>query len=141
DEDRAAGERKRRLLVAGLAASILALAALGGGGGLWLTHERAGRAEASAREATAAMHEASLLLGRARAAPEGEMTPWAEATQAARRAEAMLARAEIRPDLRREIRDLVATVDRERDRAEERSKHRRTLERLASIHTDIGLHL
>jgi tetratricopeptide (TPR) repeat protein len=87
------------------------------------------------------MHEASLLLGRARAAPEGEMTPWAEATQAARRAEGLLARAELRPDLRREIRDLVATIDGERDRAEERSKDRRTQERLASIHTDIALHL
>src|SRR4051812_32566474 len=133
-ESRAAGERKRRLLTAGLAASVLALAALGGGGGLWLTHQRAAREEASAREATAAMREASLLLGRARAAPEGEMTPWAEATQAARRAEGLLARAEIRPDLRREILNLVATVDVERDRAEGRSKDRRTRERLAAIH-------
>ena len=140
-ESRAAEERKRRLLVAGLAASLLALAALGGGGGLWLTRQRAARAEAAAREATAALHEASLLLGRARAAPEGELTPWAEATQAARRAEALLARPEVGPDLRREIRDLVATVDRERDQAEARSKDRRMLQRLASIHTDIALHL
>ena len=41
-EARAAEERKRRLLVAGLAASVLALAALGAGGGLWLTHQRGG---------------------------------------------------------------------------------------------------
>jgi tetratricopeptide (TPR) repeat protein len=140
-ESRAAEERKRHLLVAGLAASLLALAALGGGGGLWLTHQRAARTEASALEATAALHEASLILGRARAASEGEMTPWAEATQAARRAEALLTRPEIAPDLRREIRGLVAMVDSERDRAEGRSKVRRTLERLASIHTDIALHL
>jgi eukaryotic-like serine/threonine-protein kinase len=140
-ESRAAEERKRRLLVAGLAASILALAALGGGGGLWLTHQRAAQSEAFAREGAAAMHEASLLLGRARAAPEGEMTPWAEATQAARRAEGLLARAEIRSDLRREIRDLVATIDGERDRAEARSKDRRMLQRLVAIHTDIALHL
>src|SRR4051794_7809697 len=111
-ESRAAGERKRRLLVAGLAASLLALAALGGGGGLWLARQRAAREEASAREATAAMHEASVLLGRARAAPEGEMTPWAEATQAARRAEGLLARADVRPDLRSEIGGLVAMIDR-----------------------------
>ena len=140
-ESRAAEERKRRLLVAGLAASLLALMALGGGGGLWLTHQRASRAEASAREATEALHEASLLLGRARAAPEGEMTPWAEATQAARRAEALLTRPEVAPDLRREIRGLVSMIDRERDGAEERSKDGRTLERLASIHADIALHL
>jgi serine/threonine-protein kinase len=140
-ESRVAEERKRRLLLAGLAASMLALVALGGGGGLWLTHQRADRAEASAREATAAMHEASLLLGRARAAPEGEMTPWAEASQAAKRADGLLLRPEIPLDLRREIQNLVAMVDGERERAEERSKDRRTRERLASIHTDIALHL
>src|SRR5207249_11638294 len=110
---RAAEERKRRLLVAGLAASLLALATLGAGGGAWLARQRAARAEATAREATTAMHEASLLVGRARAAPEGELTPWAEATQAARRAEALLSRPEVGPELRREIRDLVAMVARE----------------------------
>jgi serine/threonine-protein kinase len=140
-ESQAAEERKRRILVAGLAASILALAALGVGGGLWLTHERAARAEASSREASAAMQEASLLLGRARSAPEGEMAAWAEATQAARRAEGVLARPEIRPDLRDEIEKLVAQVNTERDQAEARSKDRRTLERLAAIHTDIALDL
>src|SRR3954447_5175671 len=45
-ESRAAGERKRRLLVVGLAASLLALATLVGGGGLWLTWQRAARIEA-----------------------------------------------------------------------------------------------
>jgi len=140
-ESRAAEERKRRLLVAGLAASILTLAALAGGGGLWLTHERAARAEASTLETTAALHEASLLLGRARAAPEGDMTVWAETTQAAKRAEGLLPRAEIRPELQREIRELVATVDREREQTKERSKDHRTVVRLASIHTDIALDL
>ncbi len=140
-ESRAAEERKRRILVAGLAASILALAALGTGGGLWLTRERAARAEASAREATAAMQETSLLLGRARAAPEGEMTVWAEAAQAARNAEGVLARPEIRPDLQDEVLTLVALVNTEREQAEVRSKDRRTLERLAAIHTNIALDL
>jgi len=140
-ESRAAEERKRRLLVAGLAASLLALATLGGGGGLWLAHQRAARAEAASREGRTALHEASLLLGRARAAPEGEMTPWAEATQAAKRAEAFLTRLEVGADLGREIRAFVAMANTERDRAEERSRDGRTLERLASIHADIALHL
>src|SRR5205807_4062499 len=52
-ESRAAGERKRRLLVVGLAASMFALATLGGGGGLWLAWQRAARLEAADREATA----------------------------------------------------------------------------------------
>jgi serine/threonine-protein kinase len=140
-ESQAAEERKRRILVAGLAASILALAALGVGGGLWLTHERAARTEASSREATAAMQEASLLLGRARSAPEGEMAAWAEAAQAAKRAEGVLVRPEIQPDLRDEIVKLVAQINTERDQAETRSKDRRTLERLAEIHSDIALDL
>jgi serine/threonine-protein kinase len=140
-ESRAAGERKRRRLVAGLAASLLALAVLAGGGGLWLAWQRAARVEAADREATAALREASLLVGRARAAPEGELTPWAEATQAARRAEASLARPEVSPEVRGEIQVLVAKVARERDLAEVRSKDRRVLQRLVAIHTDLALHL
>jgi tetratricopeptide (TPR) repeat protein len=140
-ESRAAEERKRRLLVAGLAASLLALATLGAGGGVWVARQRAARVEAMAREATTALHKASLLLGRARAAPEGELTPWVVATQAAKQAEALLSRAEVGPDLRREIRDLVAMTDRERDQAEARSKDRRMLQRLAAIHTDMALQI
>jgi Protein kinase domain len=140
-ESRAAEERKRRRLVAGLAAALLALAALAGGGGLWLAWQRAARLEAADREATAALGEASLLLGRARAAPEGQLAPWAEATQASRRAEGSLARPEVGPELRREIQDLVATVARERDQAEARSKDRRLLQRVVAIHADIALDL
>lgn len=140
-ESRAAGERKRRLLVAGLAVALLALAALGGGGGLWLTWQRAARVEAADREATAALREASLLLGRARAAPEGELTPWAEATQASKRAEALLDRPEVGSEVRREIEDLVAAVARERGRAEARSRDRRMVQKLIAIHTDIALDL
>jgi serine/threonine-protein kinase len=139
-ESRAAEERKRRLLVAGLAASLLALAALGGGGGLWLTHQRATRTEAADREARAALREASLLLGRAKASPEDELT-WAEATQAATRAEALLNRPEVGAELRREIRDLVWISAQERHDTKARSKDRRMLARLAAIHTDIDLDL
>jgi tetratricopeptide (TPR) repeat protein len=103
--------------------------------------QRAARVEAADREATAALQEAFLLLGRARAAPEGELTPWAEATQASRRAEALLARPEVGPESRREIEDLVATVARERDRAEARSRERRMVQKLAAIHADIALDL
>ena len=140
-EARAGGERKRRRLVVGLAASLLALAALAAGGGTWLAWQRAARLEAADREATAALGETSLQLGRARAASEGELTPWVEATQASKRAEALLARPEVGPELRREIEDLVATVARERDQAEARAKDRRLLQGLVAIHTDIGLHL
>jgi serine/threonine-protein kinase len=140
-ESRAAKERKRRLLVAGLAASLLALAALGGGGGLWLTRQRAARVEAAGCGARTALHKASLLLIRARSAAEGELTPWAEATQGAKRAEALLARPEVRPELRREIREVVAMAYGERAQAEAGWKDRRMLQRLAAIHNDIDLDL
>jgi serine/threonine protein kinase len=140
-ESRAAGERKRRRLVAGLAVSLLTLAALIGGGGFWLAWQRAGRAEAAEREATTTLHEATILLGQARSASEGELTPWVEATQAAKRAEALLARPEIDPNLRREIEDLVAAVAHGRDQAEARSKDRRMVQQLVAIHTDISLNL
>lgn len=140
-ESRAAEERKRRILVVGLSASLFALAILVGGGGLWWTWQSTARHEAANGEATAALEEASQLLGRARASPEDQLTPWAEATQASRRAEAMLARPEVGPELRSEIQDLVATIARERDRAELRSRDRRMLQRIVAIHTDLALHL
>jgi serine/threonine-protein kinase len=140
-ESRAAEERKRRLLVAGLAAALLALAVLGGGGGVWLTRQHASRVEAASREARTVLHEASLLLGRARAASEGDLTPWAEATQGVKRAEALLTRPEVGSGLRNEIRDFVAMANLERNQAEARSKDRRMLQRLAAIHDDIDLDL
>jgi serine/threonine-protein kinase len=140
-ESRANEERERRLLVVGLAASLLALAGLVGGGGLWFTWQRAARLEAADHEATVGLREASLLLGRARAAAEGELTPWVEAARASRQAEALVARSEVGPELRREIQDLVATAARERDQAEARSKDRRMVQRLITIHTDMALHL
>lgn len=105
----------------------------------WITRQRAIRTESAAREGTKALHETSLLLGKARAAPEGELTAWAEASQASRRAEAMLSRPELTPDLRGRIRDLSAMVARERQRAEARSKDRRMAERLATIHADMAM--
>ncbi len=137
-ESKAAEERKRRVLVAGLAASLLALATLGAGGGAWLTRQRAARAEAASREGASVLHEASLLLGRARAAPEGDLTAWALASQAARRASGLLARPEVAPELCHEIRDLVVTVARERSQAEARSKDRHLVDRLAAIHADMA---
>lgn len=138
-ESRAAAERRRRLLLGGLAASLLALAALGAGGGLLLMRQRAAREQGVAREAATALRETYRLLGRARIAPEGRLTPWAEATQAAKQAETLLARPDLAAGPRREIRDLVATIRHERDEAEARSKDGRMRERLAEIHNDLAM--
>jgi eukaryotic-like serine/threonine-protein kinase len=88
---RAAEERKRRILAVGLAASLIAVVALGVGGGAWVARDRAARVEATAREVIGALHAASLLLNQARSAPKGELIRWVEATQAAERAKALLA--------------------------------------------------
>jgi hypothetical protein len=70
-EARAAEERKRRLLVVGLAASLFALVVLVGGGGLWLARQRAARLEAADRrmvEKLTAIHsDMALHLDYARA--------------------------------------------------------------------------
>jgi serine/threonine-protein kinase len=60
-ESRAAEECKRRVLAVGLAASLLAVVALGVGGGTWVARDRAARAEATTHEVTTAFHAASLL--------------------------------------------------------------------------------
>jgi len=140
-DSRAAEERKRRLLVAGLAAALLALAALVGGGSLWLSQQRAAREAAASKEARSALHEASLLLSKARGAPQGELTSWVEVSQAARHSETLLQRPEVPAELRGDIQDLVAMVRREHGQAEARSKHHLMLEKLAAIHSDIDLDL
>ena len=68
------------------------------------------------------------------------MTRWIEATQAAERAEALINRGEVEPNLRRQVRDLASTVGRERGLAEAASKDRRMAERVAEIHADIAVH-
>ena len=137
-ESRAAEERKRRLLVAGLAASLLALAAVGGGGAALLARQRAARIEAAGRDATTALEETSLLLGQARATREDELTFWALAAKAAKRAEALLGQREVAPDLRRKIGNLVGMIADERAHVEAQSRDHRTLQKLVAIHADMA---
>ncbi len=139
-ESRAAGERKRRLLVAGLATSLVALTILGGGGGFWLTWQRQARIEATDRDAGSALGDTLLLLGRARAATEDDLAPWAEVTQASKRAQSLLARPEISPELRQKIVDLTAIVATEREQSDARSKDRRMSRKLVAIHSDLAQH-
>jgi serine/threonine-protein kinase len=139
-EARAVEERKRRTLAVGLAAALVAVAALGVGGLTWVARDRAARVEALTREVAEATRSASLLLDRARAAPKGELALWSEATQAAERARYLLGRGEVHPDLSRRVQELFATVARERGLAEAEVKDRRMVDRLAAIHADIGVH-
>ena len=140
-EARAAEERHRRILTVGLAASVLASALLGLGGWAWASRDRAARAEATTREVNKALDEATALRFQASSSTSGVAeTGWAEALEAARRAEALLARGEGGADLRARIEDLKGVILRERDQAGAAEKDRRMVERLAEIHADYSVH-
>jgi len=79
-----------------------------------------------------------LLLGQARATREDDLTFWALATQAAKRAEALLGQREVAPDLRRKIGNLVGMIADERAHVEAQSRDHRTLQKLVAIHADMA---
>ncbi len=78
-------ERARRRLTTAVAASVLGLVVLGGGGWSWLTRERQERAE----RFTLAYHEAESLNRQAEAAGD-DLSRWIAAGDAARAAERLL---------------------------------------------------
>ena len=89
-EERAAAERKRRVLTVALAASVLATALVVAGGWAWESRDRAARLAKTTGEVNRALDEASLLRGQARS-EANDPARWAEVLAAARRAEALLA--------------------------------------------------
>jgi serine/threonine-protein kinase len=113
---KAAEERKRRRLTAALAALVLLVAAAGGALAWRLGAERV----RSEREAEAAVREAVERRDRAREAPD-DLTKWAEALAAAKRADALAGGAG--EELRRRAAGLLAQL-------EEEAKDRRLLARL-----------
>jgi eukaryotic-like serine/threonine-protein kinase len=140
-ETLAAEERKRRVLAVALTASMLATGVLGVGGWVWLTRERLARAEAQLAGINRALDDATAKCELARSATEDAATRWVEATEAARRAEALLLRGEGSPELRERVRSVMASVERARTAAESGEKDRRMVERLAELHNDVGVHL
>ncbi|QEH36260.1 Serine/threonine-protein kinase PknB [Aquisphaera giovannonii] len=139
-ELRAAEERRRRVLTVGLAASLLAAAALGLGWAVWLSRERAERVEGASRAVIAAAYEASSLLSRARAANDADLARWAEASRAVEQAKAAAERPEVRPEQRRQVMELAAAAARDRRLAEAAIKDRHMVDRLGQIHADFALH-
>ena len=79
-------------------------------------------------------------MGQARSDP-GEPTLWIEAFEAASRAEALLPTCLGNADLRDRVSSLLVTVTRERNAADLERRDRRTIERFAEIHNDLGVHL
>jgi len=139
-EAQAIEERKRRLLAIGLAVSVFVIAALVGGGWSWVARDRAARVERTTRTVNESLQAAALKIGQARSDP-GEPTVWVEAFEAASRAQALLPACLDNPDLRDRVNSLVETATRERNLADLERKDRRTIERFAMIHNDLGVHL
>jgi eukaryotic-like serine/threonine-protein kinase len=111
---RARVERKARRLTAALAAAVLALTILGGGGWLWHEREHAERAQRvgrTEREVDGYLQEAVRLRERAQAAPPEEVALWTAALAAARQAKARLAGDEADEGLRRRVRELLNELE------------------------------
>src|SRR5262249_58074959 len=104
-EARAAPESRRRLLPMALAASVLAIVALAGGGWARRVHDQVARAEATSLAVSEALDDAVKKRGLARSTPGAGPTLWVEAIEAARRAGAPLDPGGSRPALRRPVPD------------------------------------
>jgi serine/threonine-protein kinase len=83
---RAEEERKRRKLTLGLAAAVLSLVTLGGGGVAMYFQER----QARAARLELALREVKFLRDQARADPEGDPVKWQRAVEALKRADDLL---------------------------------------------------
>ncbi len=82
----ARAERRSRRLAAGLAASVFAALAIGGGGAAWFASVRNARRVAAAREVDDRLGQVVVLRARARAAPPGAVDAWKAALAEASRA-------------------------------------------------------
>jgi serine/threonine-protein kinase len=127
----------RARLTAALAASVILITLLAGGGFEWVRRQQAARQEKSAREINLALDEASMLRGRARAAPGGDPAGLELALAEARRAESLLAQSGGDADLRARVQSSVAGLVGERDavkaRAAAAERDRRMADRLIEI--------
>ena len=135
-EARAGAERRARWLTAGLAAAMLALAALGGGGYSWMQQQRAGRLAATARAVNEALDQAVRHQGEARAAGD-DLSKWAVALAQVDRAGDLVKPSEADPLLRDRVAAVRAEIERGRAEVEEHARRvlvdRKLLETLETI--------
>ena len=133
-------ERDRLRLTVALAASVFGLIALGGGGWAYLAQQRASRRAATERVVIAALDEATLLRGQAKAAPVGDLSKWAMAKTAADRARSALDAGESSAALRFRVDRVLTDIYREQSDAKIRlaevEKDRKLLDRLNEIRLD-----
>jgi serine/threonine-protein kinase len=142
-EARSRAERRARRLTAALAASLVALLGLGGGGVAWLQRRHAQQAAATALAVNDALDAAARRRGEALAT--GDLAPWGEALGAAQRAAALVGQGEADAALRRRV---VATLgqvtgdyEEAKARAQRAAADRRLLAGLETIRGDRVEHL
>ena len=102
-----------------------------------MTRQRAKRLASNARAVNQALAEAAVLQGQAQAAPVGDLSKWAEALAAAKRARDLITQGEADAHLQEHISialsSLEAAHDAARKRADEADRDRKFLERLDGI--------
>ena len=134
---RVAVERQRQQLTVALAASILGFIVLGGGGWVYVTQQRVARQAATERVVTAALDNATLLRGQAKAAPIDDFSKWSEALAAAKQARSSLEAGEPSVALQSRVAELLATLENEQAdasrRAAEVDKDRKLFDRIDAI--------
>ena len=137
---RARVERDRLRLTVALAASIFGLIVLGGGGWAYLAHQRAARRAATDRVVNAALDEATLRRGQARAATIGDLSNWPRALASAKEARSHLVAGDPTPALRDRVNELLVLLEREQAdatrRAAEADRDHKFLDRLEMIEFD-----
>jgi eukaryotic-like serine/threonine-protein kinase len=122
---RARAERRARRLTAALAAAVVGLVALGGGGGAWLEHQRVARSTATARFVHDALAEALRLEGEARSSAADDPTRWDGALAEARRADGLLRHGEADAALSGRVATVLSSLKRSRDAAARRAEQTR----------------
>jgi eukaryotic-like serine/threonine-protein kinase len=136
-EAAAGAERRARRLTVGLAAAVLMMIGLAGGGYAWLESERSARRAATERAVEADLRRARDLQAEALAAPADRPGPWAEALASARGAEDRLRQGEADEPLRHRVAQAVGQIEQGRDQANERAARiaadRRLLAELESV--------
>ncbi len=116
-EARARAEGRARRLTLALAASVLALVGLGGGGFAWLEAQKAARSAKLVNSVDTALAEARLLQSQARLAPSEDRLRWTEALSALKRAEGLLAGSK-ETVLARRVEDLKGQIEADRRQTE-----------------------
>jgi eukaryotic-like serine/threonine-protein kinase len=141
---RALAERRSRRLTMALAASVVALITLGGGGFAWLEHHRARQFSATVIAVNDALGKADRLRVEALADPSDQPVQWGEALAEGRRASDLIRQSDVGPALRQRVSTTLAQLEKERDgaraRAERIAADRRLLARLEAIRGERGEH-